>query len=66
MQSTWEICVSHNGRHFFATHERSLAGKTEEDARCVADAIAKRFTKEDGYMVTLTKWTVTGERIGRL
>ena len=62
MQSFYEINVSRSGMHFFATAPRSGTG-TEEDARCIFDALKKRFTEEDGYRITCTHWECSGKRM---
>ena len=59
MVSYFEIDVTHNGRHFFATAARS--GETsEEGARLIFDTIKKRFTEDEGYSVTCIRWVAGG------
>jgi len=54
----YEINVSLNGNHFFATAERSAT--TEYEARRLFTEIKNRFRKEDGYNVTCTLWDKFG------
>ena len=57
----YEVNVSHNGSHYFATDARSL--RNERDAKTVFDALVARFTEAQGFKVTLTKWISTGTQI---
>lgn len=43
----YEINVSLHGKHFFATHARSIT--TRAECKKVFDAFKKAFTKEDGF-----------------
>lgn len=54
----FEINVSLNGRHFFATSERSIqdAGKAES----LYKVFLKKFPESEGYRVTVTCWEKTG------
>lgn len=61
MQAHYEINVSLNGRHFFATAERSCT--TEADAAKVAKEIAKRFPELEGFRVTVSHVRVAGLNI---
>lgn len=55
----WEINVSLHGRHFFATSKRSL---TDERKMCdVYDELARAFTEEAGYKLSVSKRQETGE-----
>lgn len=54
----YEINVSLNGKHFFATAERSLT--TKEDAMKVLVAIIKKFPKSDGFKVDISEWREEG------
>lgn len=54
----YEINVSQNGVHLFATHKRSL--QTEEDARRVYSLFLNKFPKVNGYLVTCTRWDCIG------
>lgn len=54
----YEINVALNGRHYFATHERSITYiKTAE--KVFADFL-KRFPKEEGFSISLTEWDNRG------
>jgi recombinational DNA repair protein (RecF pathway) len=50
--SHYEINVSKDGEHYFATDERSLRG-TLEEAQTMARHFQKVFPKEEGYLVQL-------------
>jgi hypothetical protein len=55
----YEINVSRNGKHLFATAERSVTSNAELQA--VYPVISKAFPVAEGFSVSVTKW----ERIGR-
>lgn len=58
----YEINVSLNGSHFFATHERSINCK--DQLKRVYAALAETFTKEKGYEISVTEYPARcGERI---
>lgn len=48
----YEINVSRNGRHFFATAERSLT--TEDRARTVFAEMKKRFPESEGFQISVS------------
>jgi len=58
----YEINVSKNGRHFFATAQRSITAK-EEEAQKVFMALKERFYEDDGYKLALTYWETRGTHI---
>lgn len=47
----YEVNVSRNGIHVFATHERSLVSL--EKARAVRDLLREKFPQSEGYEVQL-------------
>lgn len=55
----YEINVSLNGKHFFATAERSLAYKS--NAMEVLAEIYKRFPESEGFKVDITEWHEEGK-----
>lgn len=57
----YEINVSLNGRHYFATDSRSLI--TEADAEAMYKHFLALFRKEDGYEIEMTYWITKGRRI---
>lgn len=61
MQSYYEINVSLNGRHFFATAPRSLI--TEAQALEAYQVFVELFTKAAGYRVSVTYWKSTGSTV---
>lgn len=50
--SYYEINVSLNGRHYFATHPRSI--QSERDLLKVYADFEKKFPKKDGYELGVT------------
>lgn len=57
----YEICVSLNGRHLFATAERSITDIHK--ANTVYKLFKEKFPEADGYKITLTKWDKVGKFI---
>lgn len=57
----YELNVSHNGKHFFATDRRSL---TDIDkAMAMFELFKMLFTPTDGYAVSLYRWEAHGRLI---
>lgn len=57
----YEIIISKNGRHLFATAERSIIAKYQLDTLyCI---FKEKFPKEEGYKITVQKWEKTGRFI---
>ena len=54
----YEINVSKNGRHFFATHERSIT--TKQDAKKVLDIFEAKFPEEEGYFIMVLAYDQSG------
>jgi hypothetical protein len=50
IQSHYEINVSLNGRHLFATAERSCV--TQDDLNKVLDIFVAKFPKSEGYKIS--------------
>ena len=61
MQSYYEINVSLNGVHFFATAPRSCVDK--DKAEKVYKSLAKRFRKDEGFSITVCYWRAGGQNI---
>lgn len=57
----YEINVSKNGQHYFATHERSLT--YIEEAEAMLDHFTQLFPAAEGYELQLTCWQTSGQRI---
>lgn len=57
----YEINVALNGKHFFATADRST--RDAWSASLVMAAIRERFTAEDGYTVTCTMRENVGKQV---
>lgn len=55
----YEINVSLNGKHLFATAERSITDVHKLNA--VYKLFTEKFPKEDGYRITVTKWDKVGK-----
>ena len=58
MQNYYEINVALNGKHLFATSERSCT--TRSECEKVFSIIKKKFPKSEGYDVTVTYWDCIG------
>jgi hypothetical protein len=56
--SHYEINVSLVGRHYFATHPRSLTSK--DWAWEVLEDFKRRFPASEGFKVTMTFWEAKG------
>lgn len=57
----YEITVSVNGRHLFATAERSIIADWQLDN--IYEVFKTKFPKEEGYKISVTKWEKTGKFI---
>ena len=57
----YEINVSLNGQHFFATHERSIVNK--QKLKEVYKVFEEKFPKSEGYKISVTYWTRSGKEI---
>ena len=57
----YEINVSLNGRHYFATAEHSLL--TEVQTRELFRKFRVLFPEEDGYKVEVSHWKKVGTRM---
>lgn len=55
----YEINVVLNGKHYFATHQRSLLDT--DSAKKMFEDFVKRFPKHEGFNVTVTRYMQTGE-----
>lgn len=57
----YEINVALNGRHFFATHERSIT--TEWELKKVLEVFVQKFPKEEGYQISVSHWEKRGKEL---
>lgn len=57
----YEVIVTLNGRHFFATAERSITDRATLEK--VMDVFRECFTAENGYKISVTKWEKVGQII---
>lgn len=55
----YEITVSKNGYHFFATAERSII--TREQLDIVYNTLKDKFPREEGYKISVQRWEKTGK-----
>jgi hypothetical protein len=61
IQSHYEINVSKDGRHFFATAERSCV--THADMVYVLLSFKKKFPKKEGFEISVTYVECGGQHI---
>lgn len=54
----YEINVSKNGKHFFATAERSITNG--DKCNEVLSILRFKFPKNEGYEITVTKYETVG------
>ena len=57
----YEINVAKDGKHFFATHERSLT--TDFRTKEVYDKLVEAFPKNEGYEISITYWETVGKTV---
>ena len=57
----YEITVSVNGKHLFATAERSVVA--EWQLKIIYDIFKRKFPVEEGYEISITRWEKTGKFI---
>lgn len=57
----YEISVSLNGQHFFATQERSIVN--ERKLKEVYKVFKEKFPEAEGYELNVTYWTKSGKEI---
>lgn len=54
----YEINVALNGRHFFATAERSITDRKSLDT--VLSVFKQKFPENEGYSISVTRWEQIG------
>lgn len=57
----YEINVSKNGYHFFATAERSITSLTQAEG--MYEIFKEKFPENEGYAITVTRWDKVGNFI---
>jgi hypothetical protein len=57
----YEINVSLNGQHFFATAKRSI--QSERQLKEAAAIFKKKFPKSEGYELRCTYWKSMGNEV---
>lgn len=60
-QSHYEINVSLNGRHLFATAPRSIF--SPHDLKDVLPTIQEKFPESEGFSVGVTYWEIRGYQV---
>ena len=58
MEKHYDICVSMDGKHVFATSPRSA--RTEGEAYDLFGLIRHKFPRSEGYEISVTKWEGSG------
>jgi hypothetical protein len=54
----YEINIALNGKHLFATHERSI--NNTQEATKLAKILNEKFPESEGYQITITHRTNIG------
>jgi len=57
----YEINISLNGSHFFATAERSITNT--DDLKIIYKELAEHFTEEKGYEMSVSRYTKVGHSV---
>lgn len=57
----YEINVSLDGKHLFATSERSIVNTWK--LQKVYNLFKEKFPEEDGYKINVTKWDKVGKLV---
>lgn len=57
----YEINIALNGKHFFATAERSITNKWK--LKEVYDVLKEKFPQEEGYDISITYYETVGKSI---
>lgn len=57
----YELNVSKQGRHLFATDDRSLS--TRRDTKNLYDLFLEKFPESEGYHIMITQYNITGKRM---
>lgn len=57
----YEINVSLNGQHLFATDKRSITNKIA--LKVIYNIFKEKFPQEEGYSIMVSQWETTGKYI---
>lgn len=57
----YEINISLNGKHLFATAERSIVSTYQ--LQKVYNLFKEKFPEEDGYKISVTEWNKVGKEV---
>jgi len=63
MTNHYEINVSQNGKHLFATAERSLPATEPEKMELLLKSFNTKFPEKEGYKISVTLWKCEGHII---
>ena len=63
MEDHFEINVSKDGKHLFATAPRSLPVHSDKSAIELYNLFNEKFPESDGYEIRVTKWVCRGQII---
>lgn len=55
----YEINVSKNGLHYFATAERSITSLTQAEGLYMV--FKEKFPESEGYQISVTQWNKVGK-----
>jgi len=55
----YEINVSLNGTHYFATHDRSLQNHLTDKVKEIYEDFKQRFPESEGFKITVTRFEST-------
>jgi hypothetical protein len=59
---SYEINISKNGKHFFATNERSIGLDTMK-LRTLYNLFLSQYPESEGYHITVTNWENKGTHV---
>lgn len=57
----YEVNIAKGGKHFFATHKRSIT--TVQELKNVYSELSKVFNPDNGYTMMITLYSTRGEPI---
>lgn len=63
MEDYIEINVSKDGRHFFATAQRSIKTFPVDGWKEILRIFQEKFPESEGYKISVTKWESRGTHL---
>ena len=63
MEDYFEINVSKNGKHLFATSPYSLPAHSDKSAIVLYELFRDKFPENEGFEIRVTKWVCRGQII---